>query len=218
MREGVINVLLTPYAKIRKNLRMHKFRRTNLQVCTLVPISVQPFRRPALTAMIPRPIFTNLAKQSTHLRCTFRLSFGKKLSLQIRTSTIHFKRSWQRPVPCTKHSGKYEKSIVRDIAKYLGKNHLSALRANWPFPSSSPYESKLSTDRKPKTAGRLRDQLHSFLRRRRDSNPRNLSVQQFSRLPPSTTRPHLRVAAAKLRKIFVFFAFLRTFAMVCESG
>lgn len=32
-----------------------------------------------------------------------------------------------------------------------------------------------------------------FLRRRRDSNPRNVAVQQFSRLPPSTTRPHLHV-------------------------
>ena len=31
------------------------------------------------------------------------------------------------------------------------------------------------------------------LRRRRDSNPRNVAVQQFSRLPPSTTRPHLRM-------------------------
>lgn len=29
------------------------------------------------------------------------------------------------------------------------------------------------------------------MRRRRDSNPRNVAVQQFSRLPPSTTRPHL---------------------------
>ena len=29
-------------------------------------------------------------------------------------------------------------------------------------------------------------------RRRRDSNPRNVAVQQFSRLPPSTTRPHLQ--------------------------
>ena len=37
-----------------------------------------------------------------------------------------------------------------------------------------------------------RDQLHSFLRRRRDSNPRDVAAQQFSRLPPSTTRPHLR--------------------------
>ncbi len=35
--------------------------------------------------------------------------------------------------------------------------------------------------------------LHSlFLRRVRDSNPRNLSVQQFSRLPQSTTLPTLR--------------------------
>lgn len=41
---------------------------------------------------------------------------------------------------------------------------LSALRAYWLFLSSNPYESKLSTGRKPKTAGRLRDQLHSFLR------------------------------------------------------
>ena len=29
-------------------------------------------------------------------------------------------------------------------------------------------------------------------RRRRDSNPRDVAAQQFSRLPPSTTRPHLR--------------------------
>lgn len=36
--------------------------------------------------------------------------------------------------------------------------------------------------------------LQAFLvRRRRDSNPRNVAVQQFSRLPPSTTRPHLHV-------------------------
>ncbi len=33
--------------------------------------------------------------------------------------------------------------------------------------------------------------LHPIVRRRRDSNPRNVAVQQFSRLPPSTTRPHL---------------------------
>ena len=32
----------------------------------------------------------------------------------------------------------------------------------------------------------------SALRRKRDSNPRNVAVQQFSRLPPSTTRPFLR--------------------------
>ena len=31
----------------------------------------------------------------------------------------------------------------------------------------------------------------TFLRRKRDSNPRNVAVQQFSRLPPSTTRPFL---------------------------
>ena len=36
--------------------------------------------------------------------------------------------------------------------------------------------------------------LQAYLvRRRRDSNPRNVAVQQFSRLPPSTTRPHLHV-------------------------
>ena len=29
-------------------------------------------------------------------------------------------------------------------------------------------------------------------RRKRDSNPRNVAVQQFSRLPPSTTRPFLQ--------------------------
>ena len=33
---------------------------------------------------------------------------------------------------------------------------------------------------------------HPIVRRRRDSNPRNVAVQQFSRLPPSTTRPHLQ--------------------------
>ena len=31
------------------------------------------------------------------------------------------------------------------------------------------------------------------MRRRRDSNPRDVAAQQFSRLPPSTTRPHLRI-------------------------
>ena len=30
-------------------------------------------------------------------------------------------------------------------------------------------------------------------RRRRDSNPRDVAAQQFSRLPPSTTRPHLHL-------------------------
>lgn len=34
--------------------------------------------------------------------------------------------------------------------------------------------------------------LNFYLRRKRDSNPRNLSVQQFSRLPQSTTLPFLR--------------------------
>ena len=34
--------------------------------------------------------------------------------------------------------------------------------------------------------------LCRLLRRMRDSNPRNLAVQQFSRLPPSTTRPILQ--------------------------
>ena len=33
----------------------------------------------------------------------------------------------------------------------------------------------------------------TFLRRKRDSNPRYVAVQQFSRLPPSTTRPFLRI-------------------------
>ena len=37
-------------------------------------------------------------------------------------------------------------------------------------------------------------------RRKRDSNPRNVAVQQFSRLPPSTTRPFLRTAIAKIQK------------------
>ena len=32
----------------------------------------------------------------------------------------------------------------------------------------------------------------TFLRRKRDSNPRYVAVQQFSRLPPSTTRPFLQ--------------------------
>ena len=34
-------------------------------------------------------------------------------------------------------------------------------------------------------------------RRRRDSNPRNVAVQQFSRLPPSTTRPHLQYCCSR---------------------
>ena len=42
--------------------------------------------------------------------------------------------------------------LARGPAKH--RMQLSALRANWLFPSSSPYESKLSTDRNPKTAGR----------------------------------------------------------------
>ena len=43
------------------------------------------------------------------------------------------------------------------------------------------------------------------LRRRRDSNPRYLAVQQFSRLPPSTTRPRLRKWAAKGPRMLFFF-------------
>ena len=43
-----------------------------------------------------------------------------------------------------------------------------------------------------------------FQRRRRDSNPRNVAVQQFSRLPPSTTRPHLQYFADAKIKIKSF--------------
>ena len=34
--------------------------------------------------------------------------------------------------------------------------------------------------------------MPALKRRKRDSNPRNVAVQQFSRLPPSTTRPFLQ--------------------------
>ena len=37
-----------------------------------------------------------------------------------------------------------------------------------------------------------KSRLSSALRRKRDSNPRYIAVQQFSRLPPSTTRPFLQ--------------------------
>ena len=39
---------------------------------------------------------------------------------------------------------------------------LSGLRPNGLFLASNPYESELSTGQNPKTAGRIRDQLHSF--------------------------------------------------------
>ena len=79
----------------------------------------------------------------------------------------------------------------------------SGLRPNGLFLASNPYESKLSTGQNPKTAGRIRDQLHSFLRRVRDSNPRSLSAQQFSRLPPSTTRPTLLEKSRRIANIVI---------------
>ena len=48
-----------------------------------------------------------------------------------------------------------------------------------------------TSKQKSRTDVRLRCK-HCIARRRRDSNPRNVAVQQFSRLPPSTTRPHLQ--------------------------
>ncbi len=41
--------------------------------------------------------------------------------------------------------------------------------------------------------------LHPLLRRERDSNPRKLSLQRFSRPPRSTTLPSLLVISLKMR-------------------
>ena len=46
--------------------------------------------------------------------------------------------------------------------------------------------------------------MHCIARRKRDSNPRYVAVQQFSRLPPSTTRPFLPKGTAKVW-IFIYF-------------
>ena len=43
--------------------------------------------------------------------------------------------------------------------------------------------------------------LHYFFRRERDSNPRRLSPQQFSRLPPSTTRTSLQIIGCHQSRI-----------------
>ena len=43
------------------------------------------------------------------------------------------------------------------------------------------------------SAGTPGNPIQILKRRRRDSNPRDVAAQQFSRLPPSTTRPHLRL-------------------------
>ena len=40
-------------------------------------------------------------------------------------------------------------------------------------------------------------------RRKRDSNPRNVAVQQFSRLPPSTTRPFLHWSCKGRKNILI---------------
>ena len=61
---------------------------------------------------------------------------------------------------------------------------------------------------KAPTKNRVQASLTRFfvatLRRRRDSNPRYVAVQQFSRLPPSTTRPHLQKDCKDNKKNYSF--------------
>lgn len=160
--------------------------------------------RPLRASRINSAAVTSSAWRKTHPSIAASARFtrhgtGKTFTPALRRRLLCYYIWWSRitrlsinfPLPPGISSGcALRHPLARGPAKH--RMQLSALRANWPFLSSSPYESKLSTDRKPKTAGRLRDQLRSFLRRVRDSNPRSLSAQQFSRLPPSTTRPTLQ--------------------------
>ena len=68
-----------------------------------------------------------------------------------------------------------------------------------------------------------------FLRRVRDSNPRTLSRQQFSRLPPSTTRPTLQTGLQRYAKFLIvkekiacspifFTGNRRSRRLLCSSG
>src|SRR5699024_8279777 len=58
--------------------------------------------------------------------------------------------------------------------------------------------------------------LHPLLRRERDSNPRNLSVQRFSRPPQSTTLPSLLVSktGAKVDGLFELCKFFISFLFI----
>ena len=69
---------------------------------------------------------------------------------------------------------------------------------------------QLKGTKSPAKAGQLKsgkNNIHLAWRRNRDSNPRNLTVQQFSRLPQSTTLPFLQWEG----KINLFFYFTTNF-------
>ena len=65
-----------------------------------------------------------------------------------------------------------------------------------PLHIPAPLRGALPNISKTARSSKLVALFYFVWRRVRDSNPRNLAVQQFSRLPPSTTRPTLHLCPA----------------------
>ena len=135
-------------------------------------------------------------------------------------------RGWEREIPEPKRKSGFAQSLrFFAFPSYPRAKHIKvSLRL---FLSVSTPLQEQALDGRTAIQKCCTDVQHLIMlciaRRRRDSNPRYVAVQQFSRLPPSTTRPHLLIlippsdadsAARRTAKIYKI-CFAAKFFLTC---
>ena len=146
-------------------------------------------------------------KRQVEIQIYFRLNFPNQirpvaagLSRPSRSSTIVDCWIW-----LTMTENLFSTSIVRQIQK-IAQQYCSAK-------TSLPHRHRLNEDLSFKRKQKSDEKKSSlfFERKERDSNPRNLSVQRFSRPPQSTTLPSFR---RKSRNYFPFCQIFNHFEVI----